>query len=117
MAASPDCARAAMAGCVGAGRRRDAEVCLPDLRRAFAAAVAHAATRLWRRKDIEEADQVILDLRLEALVMWGQLYCPEGGGTAAVAAVAVTPEHVRSLVEWSACCRWPSGLWWQRRRG
>jgi len=78
--------------------RRAGEVDLPDLRRALAAAVAHAARRLWRRSDIEEADEVVLDLLTEALCRWGHLYGPRQGGASAAAAVQSAPQHVRALV-------------------
>jgi len=68
------------------------------VRAQLAAAVAFAARRLWRRRDLETADQVILDLLVEALYRLGVLYRP-GVGLAAADALASAPRHVRVLVD------------------
>ena len=70
---------------------------LPELRRRFAAAVGHAARHLWRRPDREEADDVVLDLLVEALHRMGRASRPREGEPA-LAALAAAPAHVQALV-------------------
>ena len=70
---------------------------LPELRRRLAAAVAHAARRLWRRSDREGADDVVLDLLVEALDRLGRASRPREGEPAR-AALAAAPAHVRALL-------------------
>ena len=70
---------------------------LPELRRRLAAAVGHAARRLWRRPDKEEVDDVVLDLLVEALHRMGRALRPRDGEPAR-AALAAAPAHIQALV-------------------
>ena len=70
-----------------------------DLRARLASALAFAARRLWRRRDLTDADEVILDLVTEALVRLGKLYRPQEGGRTASEALRHAPSHIRDLVE------------------
>ena len=83
------CAMAAMAGEVGCD--------LAAMREKVAAAVGFAARRMWRRKDLQDKDLVILDLLVEALARLGQLYGPRAGQPAA-AALAAAPPRIGELV-------------------
>ena len=63
----------------------------------LASAIGYAARKLWRRKDLEPVDQVILDLICEALQRIGHSYRPrEGEG--ARQALARAPTHIQELV-------------------
>ena len=70
---------------------------LPEVRRRLAAAVGFAARRLWRSQGLSDADQVVLDLLVEAFARMGQMYQPSEGAAAA-AAIACAPSHIGELV-------------------
>lgn len=69
-----------------------------EARRKLAAAVGFAARRLWRMPQITPADEIVLDLLVEALARMGQLYRPAEGGQA-TAALGSAPPHVVELVD------------------
>ena len=70
---------------------------LADTRLKLASAIGYAARRLWRRKDLEDVDTIILDLICEALQRIGHSYRPrEGDG--ALQALARAPSHIQELV-------------------
>jgi len=75
----------------------DAALGLPELRRRLAAAVGHAARRLWRRFDLEFIDTVVLDLLTEALARIGHQYQPRSGRPARLA-LAAAPRHILDIV-------------------
>ena len=70
---------------------------LAEVRHKLAAAVGFAARKLWRRRDLETEDELILDLLVEALDRMGRLYRPRTAAHAA-AALASAPPHVGALV-------------------
>ena len=74
-----------------------AAVGLASARRRLAAAVGHAARGMWKRKDLTVADEVVMDLLVEALHRMGNIYRPRSGQPA-VAAIAVAPPHIAELV-------------------
>ena len=49
---------------------------LPDARRRLAGALGFASRKLWRRSDLSEEDNVVVDLVAEALVRLGRLLRP-----------------------------------------
>ena len=70
---------------------------LADIRMKLASTIGYAARRLWRRKDVEEIDRVILDLICEALQRIGHSYRPKEG-EGALRALAQAPSHIKELV-------------------
>ena len=62
----------------------------------MAGALGAAGRQLWRRKDLEPSDEVVIDLLAEALVRLGQVIRPKGAGAAALAAA---PQQLRKEVE------------------
>ena len=70
---------------------------LPHLRRSLAAAVGYAARKLWRRKDLEEIAEVVLNLLMEAVQRMGRKYGPSEG-LGADQALAQAPRHTQQLV-------------------
>jgi len=79
------------------GPSMSAALSLPEARRRLAAAVGFAARRLWRLPCVEEEDQVVLVLLVEALARMGRLYRPSEGRQAAQA-LAAAPPQVAALV-------------------
>jgi len=72
---------------------------LPDLRAKLAAAVAFAARRLWRFDgQLQQVDEVVLDLLVEALQRLGQASRPTASCPAKVA-LAAAPRRIQELVE------------------
>jgi len=84
----------ASAAKVGQQRRRTGPVeSLAAARCRLAGALGAAGRRLWRRKDLEVVDEVVLDLVVEALFRIGNLVRPAGRWAAADA-----PPHIQELV-------------------
>ena len=68
-----------------------------DTRFKLASTIGYAARKMWRRKDLEDIDNIILDLLCEALQRIGHSYRPrEGEG--ALQALAKAPSHIKELV-------------------
>ena len=78
------------------GKQAKAET-LADARAQLASSVGYACRKLWRRKDIEEVDSIILDLLCEALQRIGHSYRPREGDSAKQA-LQKAPSHIQDLV-------------------
>ena len=76
------------------------KTCVPlvDTRHKLASHVAYAARQLWRRKDLEHADNIVLDLLCEALQRMGHMYRPDEGAPAQKA-LDHAPSYIKDLVK------------------
>ena len=70
---------------------------LVDARARVAAALGATCRRLWRRKDIEQVDEIVLDLVAESLVRLGSDVHPSSGKSPAVV-LRKAPSRVADLV-------------------
>ena len=71
---------------------------LTDVRCQLASCVGYASRQLWRRKDLEEIDEIVLDLLCEALQRIGHSYRPKEG-MPAQQALKQAPSHIQDLVK------------------
>ena len=74
-----------------------ADLPLIVLREKCAAAVAYSARRLWRRRDLTDQDQVVMELLAEALARLGHLLRPQRARSAAEV-LAKGPPRVSEMV-------------------
>ena len=71
---------------------------LTDVRCQLASCVGYASRQLWRRNDLEEIDEIVLDLLCEALQRIGHSYRPKEG-MPAQQALKQAPSHIQDLVK------------------
>ena len=71
---------------------------LTDVRCQLASCVGYASRQLWRRNDLEEIDEIVLDLLCEALQRIGHSYRPKEG-MPVQQAIQQAPSHIQDLVK------------------
>ena len=76
---------------------QDKNKTLADASAQLASSVGYVSRQMWRRNDLEEVDEIILDLLCEALQRIGHSYRPKEGYTAKQA-LQKAPTHIQELV-------------------
>ena len=87
------------------GKSFSEEPSLADLRFKLASNVGFAARRLWRRTDLEDFDEVILDLLCEALQRIGHNYRSTNASYRIIPYSGASADFGRRRITWPTGCR------------